>query len=53
MGTQIDMARQIKEGEGDYILALKGNQGKLLTQVETWFDQARATNWQGIDFLKS
>lgn len=50
MGTQIDMARQIKEGEGDYVLALKGNQGKLLTQVKTWFDQARATNWQEIDY---
>jgi hypothetical protein len=28
MGTQIDIARQIKQAEGDYVLALKGNQGK-------------------------
>jgi predicted transposase YbfD/YdcC len=50
MGTQIHIARQIKQSEGDYVLALKGNQGKLCEQVETWFDQARATNWQGIDY---
>ena len=50
MGTQIHIARQIKQSEGDYVLALKGNQGKLFEQVETWFDQARATNWRGIDY---
>ena len=45
MGTQIDIARQIKQSEGDYVLALKGNQGKLSEQVEAWFDQAIAQNW--------
>ena len=45
MGTQLDIARQIKQAEGDYVLALKGNQGKLSKQVEDWFDQARAQNW--------
>ncbi len=43
MGTQIPIARQIKQAEGDYVLALKGNQGKLSQQVSDWFKQAMAT----------
>ncbi len=50
MGTQLDIARQIKQAEGDYVLALKGNQGKLSKQVEDWLKQAVAQNWQGIEF---
>ena len=50
MGTQIEIARQIKQAEGDYVLALKGNQGKLSQQVEDWFKQAESQNWQGIEF---
>ncbi len=49
MGTQIAIARQIKQAEGDYVLALKGNQGKLSQQVSDWFKQAQAKNWQGIE----
>jgi predicted transposase YbfD/YdcC len=33
MGTQTEIAKQIKQSEGDYVLALKGNQGKLNKQV--------------------
>ncbi|NEP51356.1 MAG: ISAs1 family transposase [Moorea sp. SIO3C2] len=50
MGTQIEIAQQIKQAEGDYVLALKGNQGKLRQQVEDWFKRAQAMNWQGIDY---
>jgi predicted transposase YbfD/YdcC len=49
MGTQIEIAQQIKQAGGDYVLALKGNQGKLSQQVEAWFVQAQAQNWQGIE----
>ena len=49
MGTQRQIATQIKQAEGDYVLALKGNQGKLSQQVEEWFKQAQAQNWQGIE----
>ena len=28
MGTQTALATQIKQAEGDYVLALKGNQGR-------------------------
>jgi predicted transposase YbfD/YdcC len=50
MGTQLQIATQIKQAEGDYVLALKGNQGKLSQQVEDWFKQAQAQNWQGIEY---
>ncbi len=45
------MAQQIKSGDGDYVLALKGNQGKLFQQVEGWFDQAIA--WKIVELLKN
>jgi len=50
MGTQTEIAKQIREGGGDYVFALKGNQGKLFQQVEGWFEQAVAQNWQGIEY---
>lgn len=50
MGTQTAIATQIKQAEGDYVLALKGNQGTLHRAVETWFEQAQAKNWDGIDY---
>ncbi len=50
MGTQTEIAKQIKSGGGDYVFALKGNQGKLFQQVEGWFDQAIARDWQGIEY---
>jgi predicted transposase YbfD/YdcC len=50
MGAQIEIARQIHSGGGDYVLALKGNQGLLSQQVEDWFSQAQTHNWQGIEY---
>lgn len=35
-GCQRDIAEQVIEGGGDYILALKGNQGKLHQQVQDY-----------------
>jgi predicted transposase YbfD/YdcC len=37
MGTQTEIARLIIKGGGDYVLALKGNQGNLHNDVATWF----------------
>ncbi len=45
MGTQTEIAKQIIEGGGDYILALKGNQAHLSQQVKGWFEQIVAQNW--------
>lgn len=38
MGCQTDIAEQIIEQEGDYVLSLKGNQGSLLEDVKTFFE---------------
>ncbi len=50
MGTQREIVAQIKQAEGDYVLALKGNQGKLNQQVSDWFNQAQAKNWLLIEY---
>jgi predicted transposase YbfD/YdcC len=50
MGTQTEIAAHIKQAAGDYVLALKGNQGKLSAQVEGWFKQAEAQNWEGLTY---
>jgi predicted transposase YbfD/YdcC len=34
MGTQTKIAQQIVERGGDYVLALKGNQGNICEDVE-------------------
>ena len=50
MGTQTAIATQIKQAKGDYVLALKGNQDTLHRAVETWFEQAQASGWVGLDY---
>lgn len=49
MGTQTAIAEQIIQEEGDYILALKGNQGNLFEDVQQLFTHARATDFKGIE----
>lgn len=49
MGTQTEIARLLPSKEADYCLALKGNQKGLFPEVEQIFNEARATNWQGIE----
>ena len=44
MGTQTEIAKQIKQQRGDYLLALKGNQKSLFQDVKDYFDDE--------DFLK-
>jgi predicted transposase YbfD/YdcC len=48
MGTQTKIAQQIVEQEGDYVLALKGNQGNLCKDVEQLFAHAQSVNFVGI-----
>lgn len=40
MGCQHDIARRIVERGGDYVLALKGNQGQLREDIKSWFHRA-------------
>lgn len=49
MGCQKEIAATIIEGQGDYVLALKGNQGDLYTDVVQVFDHAQQQKFQGIE----
>ena len=50
MGCQTDIATKIVEKGADYVLALKGNQETLLDEVENYFGQAEAVNFEGVEF---
>lgn len=42
-GCQIDIVKKIRKEEGNYVIALKGNQKTLQVETETFFTQARET----------
>jgi predicted transposase YbfD/YdcC len=46
MGCQRDIAAKIVEREGDYLLAVKGNQGHLLDDIKEAFEQTPALQQQ-------
>jgi predicted transposase YbfD/YdcC len=48
MGCQKHIAEQIIDGEADYVLALKGNQGTLHQDVADYFTWAEKTGFQQI-----
>ena len=48
MGCQKAIAADIIDRGGDYVLALKGNQGRLSEQVTQFFTQAQANQFTGI-----
>ena len=47
MGCQRKIAEKIVEKEGDYLLAVKGNQGKLHAAFEQHFPLHKLQNWNG------
>ena len=49
MGTQKEIAKQIVEQDGDYVLALKGNQGNLFEDVQQIFASAQSQDFKDID----
>ncbi len=49
MGCHAKIARQIKEQEGEYVLALKDNQGTMYQDVVDLFDDALTTGFAGIE----
>ncbi len=49
MGCQTEIAAQIVSQQGDYVLALKGNQGELHQDVQQLFDYAYSQNFRGIE----
>lgn len=50
MGCQKAIAEQIVEQEGDYVLALKGNQERLHDEVVDFFQEAVETNFEGLNW---
>lgn len=48
MGTQTAIAQKIIDGEGDDILALKGNQGNLYEAAVDYIDQQMENDFRGI-----
>lgn len=55
MGCQTSIAEKITECEADYILALKGNQGTLHSEVKDFFETALESDFKGVkhDFCES
>lgn len=50
MGCQRDIAKQIVDQGGDYVLGLKGNQGTLHEAVEDYFTTAQASEFKAIKY---
>ena len=46
-GCQTNIVEKIRTCEGNYVIALKGNQGTLLAEAENFFTQAREVNYEG------
>jgi predicted transposase YbfD/YdcC len=55
MGCQTQIAKLIIEAEGDYVLALKGNQGSLHDDVQELFAYAQQINFKDVahDFVET
>lgn len=49
-GCQVEIARQIRQQGGDYLLAVKGNQPTLEAAVQAVFDRACATDFAGVRY---
>jgi predicted transposase YbfD/YdcC len=45
-GCQTKIVEKIREGDGHYFIALKGNQGHLQAEAENFFTQARAADYE-------
>jgi predicted transposase YbfD/YdcC len=50
MGCQVSLAKKITELGGEYLFALKGNQGTLKNDVEAFFDDMISLNWKNFDY---
>jgi len=48
-GCQTDIVEKIRDGGGNYVIALKGNQGILQAEAENFFRQARNVGYEGAE----
>ena len=55
MGCQKQIAQAIGEAQADYVLALKGNQGRLHGEVESFLEDLQVNGFAGVahDFLET
>jgi predicted transposase YbfD/YdcC len=49
LGTQKEIAQEIIARDADYVLALKGNQGKLFDEVTDYIDQHLDSDFAGVN----
>lgn len=49
--TVAESAEQIVDAKADYLLAVKNNQPTLCAEMENFFDQAHAVNWEEVPHL--
>lgn len=50
-GAQKKIVDTIRKGEGNYMIALKGNQGRLHDEAQNFFAQAREAEYEGCECL--
>ena len=50
MGCQKDIAQQVLDGGGKYVLAVKANQGTLHDDIRTFLDDAVERDFAGIEY---
>jgi len=50
MGCQTEIAEQIVDKDGDYVLALKDNQGHLCEDVTLLFDDLEHSSYKAYDY---
>lgn len=50
MGCQKDIADKIKKAGGDYVLAVKGNQGNLHGEIVNFFSQAKSIDFDCLEY---
>jgi predicted transposase YbfD/YdcC len=48
-GCQTDIVEKIRDGGGNYVIALKGNQGTLQAEAENFFRQAKEVGLEAAD----
>jgi predicted transposase YbfD/YdcC len=53
MGCQKEIASKIVDQGADYVLALKGNQGKLYADAKTLFEDAQAIDFADCDYHRT
>lgn len=52
-GCQKSIVEEIRTAGGNYVIALKGNQGTLHAEAQNFFDQAREAEYEGTECAKT